>query len=74
MKHGAEAVAEWPMLLEQIRALCRFFKVEDWRKTITRMVVRDHPWVAELLKRFTATLAKWRYETLWEALTQLLRL
>ena len=71
MKAIAAKFDAWPVYLESLRALCKFFRNESYRSHIRR---RLHGLPAELkraLKSFTAGFAKWRYETVPEVLTQL---
>jgi hypothetical protein len=36
MKHAAQSLEEWKVILKHLRALCRFFRVRAWRSTIIR--------------------------------------
>ena len=65
--------SEWPRILELLRALCRFFRQEPYR----RHIVRNHDDTVDAdirgqMKSFTASLAKWRFETMDHVLGSLL--
>ena len=72
MKSTATRLNCWPRYLRHMRELCRFFKNDSYRQHIRR---RLHPLSAlakeALGKAFTAGFAKWRYETVAEALRQI---
>ena len=72
MKSTATRLNYWPRYLRHMRELCRFFKNDSYRQHIRR---RLHPLSAlakeALGKAFTAGFAKWRYETVAEALRQI---
>ena len=62
--------SEWPRILTLLRSLCRFFRQEPYR----RHIVRKHPEderVKKEMKSYTASLAKWRFETFFVVLTAL---
>jgi hypothetical protein len=74
MKHAAYKVSKWKEISESLRALCKFFRCTDWRNRIISKVEADYPESRGLLKTFTARQAKWRYQTLFDVLGQLLPL
>ena len=74
MKYSVNKIENWATVLISIRYLCRFFRIYDWRQQIIVKLQTNYPEVKQLLKYFTAKLAKWRYETLSEVLRQLLLL
>jgi len=71
MKATAEQFPQWPSHLGKMRSMCKVLKNNSYREHIRRRLV----WTEEegkTLKHFTATFAKWRYETVFEVLRQLL--
>jgi hypothetical protein len=71
MKDTAEQFPQWPSFLGMMRSMVKFYKNTSYREHIRRRLV----WTAEedkTLKHFTASFAKWRYETVFEVLRQLL--
>jgi len=64
MKFSVRLWPTWPKILEQLRALCRFFRVETWRQSLTRRLRDRIPGLQKTLKSFTANIAKWRFETM----------
>jgi hypothetical protein len=74
MKHALHCMSNWPQYLQSCRVLCRFFRVESYRKEIIAQLKGVYPDVVTLLKRFTARLAKWRYETMHTVLAALVPL
>ena len=61
----------YPQWLGHLRALCAFFRNETFRQHLMRIVRAPGLNLKKALKTFTAGLAKWRYETLPDALWQL---
>jgi hypothetical protein len=76
MKYASKQTHRWPEILDLLRALCRFFRYEPWRKVLKEdaRIKAAIPDITILLKSFTARLAKWRYETLFNVFFQLLKL
>ena len=74
MKTVAHASPTWPETLEDLRALCKFWRNGSYRLHVSRRLRDKVPGVKKLLRFFTATFAKWRYETLDNVLKQLLPL
>ena len=73
MKGVAEGMPQWPSSLEQMRHLVKFYKNNTHRNHIRRKLKsRLRPEVDKQLIHFTAGFAKWRYETIYECLRQLL--
>jgi len=71
MKGAAENMPEWPSFLTNMRSLCKFYKNSTYRSHIRRKLeLRED--VNKSLLSFTAGFAKWRYETVYEVLRQLL--
>ena len=71
MKATAEQFPQWPSHLGKMRSMCKVLKNNSYREHIRRRL----DWTEEegkTLKHFTATFAKWRYETVFEVLRQLL--
>ena len=71
MKKIAEGMDEWPQSLGKMRALVKFYKNGTYRSHIRRKL-KLAPELDQTLKNFTASFAKWRYETVAEVLMQLL--
>ena len=71
MKVVVKTCLNWPERLSQLRACCKFLRVHTWREWIATCLKDRVPNVEELMASFTATIAKWRYETLVVVLTQL---
>jgi len=74
MKAVCKKVVSWPEQLDRIRCLCRFFRNETWREHLVRCCQGRVPGLAKLLEHFTASVAKWRYETTDFALVSLIPL
>lgn len=79
MKEAGKYFKEYPQWLEWLRAMCRFFRIQHYRTHLVRVlrnVVQDDEELdlAPTLKYFTASFAKWRYETLHHCLESLLAL
>ena len=74
MKEVCKRFPSYPTKLTAMRELCRFFRNETHRLHLRRVMRRlGHPdELCDSLKTFTAKLAKWRYETLYEVARQLL--
>ena len=74
MKAAAQAFPLWPRYLQHQRALCKHYRNVQYRQHMVRMLAPLYPdaGLPKLLKGFTASFAKWRYETEWEVLRQLL--
>ena len=66
MKSMAENGTRWETSLTQLRAMVAFLRVASWRKTIQRFLKARGIPDAELaeLDHFSATTAKWRYQTI----------
>jgi len=63
----------WPPMLELVRTLCRFWRNTTWRNHVKR-ALDGRGLDLDVLKRFTANLAKWRYQTLFIVFVALDRL
>ena len=70
VKSATKAIPHWPKLLQMMRSLLSFFRNGSWRKHLARYIGTDT--ARKKLKSFTASLAKWRYETLFDVLDALL--
>ena len=69
MKAVALGFDQWPVYQNHLRALVHFFHVPTYRQHIARRLSHIVGMVA-LMKSFTATFAKWRYETVVETMGQ----
>ena len=72
MKKFCTSFQRWPEFLSHIRACCKFFRISTYREHLVRTL--GDSVCGKLLKHFTATIAKWRYETsytVFSALTAL---
>jgi hypothetical protein len=65
MHYACKQVDTWPVLLNAIRVLCKFFRNVSWRRTLVSELKHIYPPVVALLKTFKESLKKWRYETIW---------
>ena len=74
MKRIAAVAPSWPHILEQVSALCQFYRNETWRTHLVVRLSSKIPGLEALLKSFTAGVAKWRFETIVETFRQLLLL
>ena len=75
IKTVVEAQPGWPRKLQQLKALCRFFKVADYRAACSRHMGTLHiSDVAELAKPFRGSFHKMRFETLANAFSEVKRL
>ena len=73
MKHVAESCPDWTPILKKLSAMVSFFHVGTWR-TYIRKALRLNPptdFDERELQTFTAKLATWRYEAVFEVLFQL---
>ena len=70
MKHCAEKESRWPEILTKMRALVRFWQVATYREHVGKMLIRYRPGQVnpKLLRSFTASFAKWRYEAIAHAM------
>ena len=64
MKSICKVAPSWPEVLCKIQALCAFLRNDTWREYLAKCVGNKVPNAKELLKHFTATTAKWRFETM----------
>jgi hypothetical protein len=74
MSYASKCIDIWPKLLDAIRALCRFFRNGSWRDDIIKQLAVVYAEAGRMLKNFSARIAKWRYETIFQAMKQLLGL
>ena len=65
-----EKMPEWPSDLGKMRYFCKFWKNGSYRRHCSRKLDLDRDEVKSL-RHFTASFAKWRYETVFEVLSQL---
>ena len=72
MKRACQHLTCWPRLIAAVRALCRLFRNKSWRKQILRFLAGRVENADKILKHFTAGMVKWRFETVYECLRQLL--
>ena len=73
MQFAVKLTEEWPTYLGHMRTLVSVWRNGTWRDHIVSSF-RGDPRIQSLKKTFTATFAKWRYETLAEVMSQLLQL
>ena len=73
MKAVATKMDVWPQRLDCMRHLCKHFRNGTYRAHTSRKL-RQPANLRRLLKGFTATFAKWRFETVTDVMTQLLPL
>lgn len=64
VKRVLNELERWPKILAQLRILCQFFRVWEYRSCMRSALLQaGHILVAASLENFTAHLAHWRYET-----------
>ena len=72
LTHGVAKVAvSWPEILQKVQALCKMFRNTTWREWIAKAVGNRVAGGKKSLEHFTATTAKWRFETHVTVLEQL---
>ncbi|CAK0904653.1 unnamed protein product, partial [Prorocentrum cordatum] len=74
MKRIAEATPGWPLKIQHMRHLCRFFHNQGYRRHLQRLLRDRGLDLDKKLKFFTASFAKWRYETVADVVCQLAEL
>ena len=74
MKYYLSQFECWPTFLSQMRVCCKFWRNETHRDFITNKLASDVPGIRQTLKSFTASFAKWRYETAYTVFTALSKL
>ena len=74
IKHALKSYDRWPAMLEQIRSLVKMFRNTSWRQHIAKWVETQAPGSGKLFAHFSASLAKWRYETVYTVFCALLPL
>ena len=72
MKAMLQSLPRWPALLSKLRALCAVFRNAEYRYVMTALVHDEDP--EDLLKTFSSSFVKWRYETVDDVLSALLKL
>ena len=71
-KSVANSMDDWPTNLAHMRSLCKNCRNPTYRKHIARRLKNNGPDnLKELMKSFSATFAKWRYESVFTVLSQL---
>jgi len=71
MSRVAKAYKWWPEVLANVQVLCRFYRNASWREWIGRAIVPFPLDDATTLLHFTASTAKWRFETIVDTFAQL---
>ena len=74
IKHACYCVTNWLVLLPGMRNLTKFFRNESWRLHIVTTLESEFPGVRKLLESFSASMTKWRYETVFVVIEALLKL
>ena len=64
----------YPAMLAKLRSLCKFFRMEAYRRHLQKQFANNPAVRVAKLQHFTATLAKWRFETMYVVMKQLLAL
>lgn len=68
------SIARLPELIAHIRALCKFFRNAEYRSTLRQaMVNKGRADVAASLGSWSSSVARWRYETIFEVLRDLVK-
>ena len=73
MKYACNRLANWPDILNCLRAIFRVFRNQTWMKTIADAIEDRHEGAQKELKSFKGSLAKWRYETVCLLIKECLR-
>ena len=71
MKAVCQACPQWPRVKDQMSTLVSFFRNKTWRKHV-RKVSRGTGVNEDIFKHFSASTAKWRYETYVHCMKELL--
>ncbi|CAK0900189.1 unnamed protein product [Prorocentrum cordatum] len=72
LKASLEALGEWPDILSTLRAHCRFFRNASYRESlVVWLKSHGHGDYSKTLKCFSASFAKWRFETVLEVINSL---
>ena len=66
-----ELIPNWPAIQLQLSHLCQFVRNKSWRDHVIFCTVGRFARVEVLLRSFTASLVKWRYETAAKVCAQL---
>lgn len=74
VKKAMKECDRYPEYLDMMRLLCSFFHNDTYREYLGRAVSGRVPEAKKLLKSFSASFAKWRYETLFVVMGALLAL
>ena len=75
LKYALKSYPLWPERLSAMRLLCKFYRNEAYRAHIVRCVkLRTGVDVSKLMQYFSASFARWRFETVWTVQDQLLPL
>ena len=76
MRQSVEKSPEWQKYNKYIRALCKLFRNESNRRHLQRLLRPRHPelQLEVTLEHFSASLAKWRFETSFTCMRALLKL
>jgi len=70
IKQMANSLPEWPRIIEQVRTCIRFLRVASWRKHWKKCLAGTGVDTAPL-NTVPASMAKWRYETVCSAFSDL---
>ncbi|CAK0911592.1 unnamed protein product [Prorocentrum cordatum] len=71
MKHVAGAYSDWPLVLDQMRALVFFWRNKTWRQHLKKICM-SRGVNLDLFDHFPASIAKWRCETIPVVMRELL--
>ncbi|CAK0819359.1 unnamed protein product [Prorocentrum cordatum] len=75
LKASLQALEEWPNILNTLRAHCRFFRSDSYREAlVVWLKTNGHGDFSKLLRYFSASFAKWRFETFLDVVVSLSRL
>lgn len=71
-KRALESLDSWGTVLPQLQTLCKFFKNDEYREILAKHARSEGAIeMATRLKRFNASFARWRYETVDKVLRAL---
>ena len=73
IKRVLDGLPLWPHRLVRIRALCKMFRNYEYRSTLKQDLMDKLQWaMADKLTHFSASMAHWRYETVYTCFRALL--
>ena len=72
---STNALDRWPPMLKRIQALCNFFRNWEYRSCLRQHLISRFEFAkGELLLNFSASFIHWRYETVADVFSSLVKL